>query len=164
MKPWLKASLIKFWFYGAVYFFVGWGLFLASGDQLDLIVVLGLAMGAVNDLAVNRIFRNMETARLEYHPYMMVPAKAFYAFWLNLLYGLALSILVALFYQFANIVIIRLFELSEESVPLGAEPILYGIVAMLLDIGLVRLFRYALPAFVRKRREDSAAQSGGGKE
>jgi hypothetical protein len=42
MKPWLKASLIKFWFYGAVYFFVGWGLFLASGDQLDLIVVLGL--------------------------------------------------------------------------------------------------------------------------
>ncbi len=147
-KPWLKALLIKFWFYGAVYFFIGWGLFLVTSDQLDLVVILGLVMGAVNDLAVNRILRGMESPKLEYHPFMMVTSPKFYAFPINLLYGLLLSFMVAYTYNFINIAVISANGLSPDVVPFGAEPIMFGVFSVLYDISLTHLFR-----FVFKRKD-----------
>lgn len=153
-KPWLKAALIKFWFYGAIYYFVGWGLFLASSDQLDVTMALGLVIGAANDLAIGRIFRSMESSRLEYHPYMMVRNISVAGFFCNIAYGVLLSFLVAYFYHFVNLAIIALRHLPETAIPLGAEPVLYGIVMMLFDITLTHLVH-----FVFRKKEKKPCDS-----
>ena len=142
LPAWLKAMGLKLWFYGAVYFFVGWGLMaLSSSDQLDLVLVLGLTAGAVNDLAVNRILLGLESSRHEYRAYIMFPGRDVSGLLLNLLYGTVLSFFVANIYNIINILIIKLANLPYTAVPFGAEPIMYGLFMMLLDVGLIRLFR-----------------------
>ena len=57
---WLKIILIKTWFYGAVCFFVFWGLGLYLADQLDLAFVAAIVMGMVTDLLINHFLRFTE--------------------------------------------------------------------------------------------------------
>ncbi|MEX1377482.1 MAG: hypothetical protein AB1Z23_08395 [Eubacteriales bacterium] len=134
LPTWLKAVLIKFWFAGAVYFFVGWGLFLNTTDQLDLALVIGLVLGTITDLMVNRIFHGMEHVGNEYSIFMMFPKKNFASFLLNVLYGIILSFIVAYTYHFINAAIIQIKYLPETSVVLGAEPILFGVFCMSYDM------------------------------
>jgi len=133
LPPFVKAAFIKFWFGGAVYFFVGWGLFLNTSDQLDLVLVLGLALGLCTDLLVNNILRGMNKDG-DYSRYMMFPRKRFLSFLLNVIYGICLSFVVAYTYHFINIAAIGIFNLHETSVVLGAEPILYGVFCMSYDM------------------------------
>ena len=50
---WLKVLGIKTWFYGAVCFFVFWGLGMYLADQWDLYFVAGIVLGMVTDLLIN---------------------------------------------------------------------------------------------------------------
>ena len=134
LPAWLKVIIIKFWFAGAVYFFVGWGLFLNTIDQLDLTLAIGLVLGAITDLMVNRIFRSMEQGGNEYSIYMMFPKKNFANFLFNVLYGIILAFAVAYTYHFINVAAIHIKRLPETSVVLGAEPILFGVFCMAYDM------------------------------
>ncbi len=149
-KKWpaaVKALLIKAWFAGAVYFFVGWGLFINSLDQLDLTLALGLVLGAVTDLMVNRILvAFMDNGGDTYKRYIMFYSKKFYFFWVNILYGVLLSFLIAYTYHAINLIAVRLYDLAENAVVLGAEPILYGVFFTVYDALLV-----AIKNFIKKR-------------
>ena len=141
-KKWpvaVKALLIKGWFAGAGYFFVGWGLFLGSLDQLDLTFVLGLVLGAVTDLMVNRILIFLDNGGDAYKKYMMFYSKKFYFFWVNIFYGVLLSFLIAYTYHAINLFAVRLGGLAENTVVLGAEPILYGVFFTVYDALLVTI-------------------------
>lgn len=142
-KKWpaaVKALLIKAWFAGAVYFFVGWGLFINSLDQLDLTLALGLVLGAVTDLIVNRILVTfMDNGGDTYKKYIMFYSKKFYFFWVNILYGVLLSFLIAYTYHAINLLAVRLYDLAENAVVLGAEPILYGVFFTAYDALLVSI-------------------------
>ena len=142
-KKWpaaVKALLLKAWFAGAVYFFVGWGLFINSLDQLDLTLALGLVLGAVTDLIVNRILVTfMDNGGDTYKKYIMFYSKKFYFFWVNILYGVLLSFLIAYTYHAINLLAVRLYDLAENAVVLGAEPILYGVFFTAYDALLVSI-------------------------
>ena len=131
---WVKAMAIKAWFAGAVYFFIGIGLFINSSDQLDITLAIGLVLGIVLDVAENRAFRWMERGRKEYHPYMMFPKRAIYNFFLNILYGIVLAFMVAYTYNFINIMLINLRGLPDTAIVFGADPVMFGIMCMAYDM------------------------------
>jgi hypothetical protein len=134
LPAWLKAILIKAWFAGAVFFFVGWGLFISTTDQLDLTLILGIVYGAVTDLMVNRIFFQMGREKGEYLPFVMISKNKYLGFLFNILYGIVLCSLVVYTYGFINIAAISIFKLPETKIVLGAEPILFGLLCMGYDM------------------------------
>lgn len=150
LPPWLKVVLLKFWFAGAVFFFVGWGLFINTSDQLDLALILGLVLGVVTDLLTNRILRSMERGKGQYAPFMMFPKKHYLSFVWNVLYGILLCVLVAYTYQIINTAAIRLYHLPETKVVLGAEPILFGVFCTGYDM----LFLQIKKVFAKRRVEN----------
>ena len=56
----LKVLLIKFWFYGAVCFFVFMGLGTYVQNQWDMLFIGAVALGMVTDLLINHFLRFTE--------------------------------------------------------------------------------------------------------
>ena len=131
---WFKAVFIKFWFAGAVFFFVGWGLFINTTDQLDLTLVLGLALGMVTGLMINKILLGMERGKGECHSFIMFPQKKYWSFLLNIMYGIVLCVFVVYTYHIINVVAINVWHLPDTSVVLGAEPIMFGVFCLAYDM------------------------------
>ena len=130
----LKASLIKFWFYGAVCYFVFWGLGLYLADQLDLAFVGAIVMGMVTDLLINHFLRFTEKLPGGSAKWIMVTKRGAGGFFLNLLYGFLLIFLVITFYQAVNTVIFTLHGGSETAPLLHVEPLLFGLASTGADM------------------------------
>ena len=130
----LKATLIKFWFYGAVCFFVFWGLGLYLADQLDLSFVAAIVMGMVTDLLINHFLRFTEKLPGGSAKWIMVTRRGAGGFFLNLLYGFLLIFLVITFYQAVNTVIFTLHGGSETAPLLHVEPIIFGLASTGADM------------------------------
>lgn len=154
VPAWVKALFIKFWFAGAVCYFVMWGL--QIGDSLDRIVLTGAVLGLVVDVLVNPLFRYLETDRREYNDYMMFPFpfRAFWTFFTNILYYIGVILCVSFIYSGINILANNVAGTA--STPyLAVEPLLFGVFAVIVDMifigakdGIVRLAR-------RKKKETS---------
>lgn len=152
---WLKALLIKFWFFGLVCYFVLMGLGTYITNSLDLFVVCGLVTGVVVDCFVNPIFRMMESDRKEYNYFMMFPFpfKHIWTFITNILYYLIVVYCVGLAYA-------AIFENSFG----GVEPLLFGVVCLVVDmifIGIKDLFVFLIKRAIRKSRERKLSKAGG---
>lgn len=130
--------LIKAWFYGAVCFFFMWGLGLYVHDQLDLFVITAIALGMVTDLLVNTLFRYFAETEGANDKWMMFPKKGLPSFFWNILYAFPVLFLVASLYNALNLLIIR-FTGAGDTVPLGVEPILFGLFYMGIDMGLIAI-------------------------
>lgn len=142
MAGWLKAVLIKWWMAGIVCFFFVWGLGVYVADQLDLLVIAALALGFVTDIVTNNIFRFIARPENANDRWMMVPRKKFVSLPLNVLYAFLLVFCVVETYNALNTLIVALTH-TEEAVPLGVGPILFGLFVMgwdLLFIGMKRMF------------------------
>lgn len=132
IPAWVKALFIKFWFNGAVCFFIIWGLGALSSSVLDTLVVTAVAMGIVTDVLVNNAFRFFDYDG-EYLRWTMFPQKKFWTFITNILYAFLLLFLVVLTYEGSNFLIaLRSGELNKVS--LGVEPILFGLLYLLFDL------------------------------
>lgn len=131
---WLKIILIKTWFYGAVCFFVFWGLGLYLADQLDLSFVAAIVMGMVTDLLINHFLRFTEKLPGGSAKWIMVTRRGAGGFFLNLLYGFLLIFLVITFYQAVNTVIFTLHGGSETAPLLHVEPFLFGLASTGADM------------------------------
>ena len=142
LTEWVKILLIKFWFNGSVCFFFFWGLGTYLRDFLDQMFVLGIAMGIITDLLVNNILRFYAKTEGENDRWMMFPKKRFASFPLNILYAFVVLFFVYFLYQVVNTVLIRITGASD-SVPLGVEPIFFGLFYLgvdLLFLGMKQLF------------------------
>ena len=122
---WLKALFIKFWFNGAVCFFFIWGLgmFLAAWD---LILVTGIAMGAVTDILVNNVFFYFGDER--YNNWMLIPVKKFWAFFVNIVYSCVVMLLVVYFYEGVNLLF------GAKNTGFNVEPITFGLIYLAIDL------------------------------
>ncbi len=129
----IKALFIKFWFSGAVCFFIYWGLGMYIWDTLDMIVVLGVVMGMVTDILVNNAFRFFEVTPGSNSKWMMFPKKKFWTFFTNIIYGFIIVLLVAWIYSGTN-VLLNHINGSEEQIYLGVEPVLFGILYVAVDM------------------------------
>ncbi len=138
LPMWLKVVLIKTWFYGAVCFFFLWGLGMYIADQLDLFVATAIALGMVTDLLINTIFRYFAETEGANDRWMMFPKKGLASFFWNILYAFVVLFLVATLYNVVNIAILAVTG-AEDTVPLGVEPILFGVFFMGIDMGLIAM-------------------------
>ena len=125
----LKVVLIKFWFYGAVCFFVFWGLGLYL-TGLDLQFVGAIVLGMVTDLLINHFLRFTEKLPGGSKKWMMVGTAGFF---MNLLYGFLLMFLIVTAYNMINTVIVAIFG-SENAPLLHVEPLGFGLIAMGADM------------------------------
>ena len=135
----LKAVLIKWWFYGAVCFFVFMGLGMYGLAQLDLMVVGAIVMGMVTDLLINHFLRFTEQLPGGNARWMMVTRRGAVGFLMNLLYGFVLMFLVVTVYNAVNTFLSALFDGAANAPLLSVEPILFGLFATGVDMLCVML-------------------------
>ncbi|MDD6051941.1 MAG: hypothetical protein PUC00_11870 [Clostridiales bacterium] len=142
----LKVLLIKFWFYGAVCFFVFWGLGLYL-QGLDMYFVAALILGMVTDLLINHFLRFTEKLPGGSKKWMMVTRRGTGGFFLNIAYGFLLMFLVITVYQMINTAIFTLYGGSAEAPLLHVEPFAFGLIttgADMLCVGIRNTMRRIL--------------------
>ena len=151
LPRWLKAVLLKAWFAGAACFFIFWGLGLYLTNLLDMMLVFGIALGLVTDLLVNNIFRFAAQVPGENDGWMMFPKKGMGSFFLNILYAFLLLACVYCLYQLINSTIVAVTG-AVDSVPLGVEPILFGLFYMGFDLLFLSMKHTACRIFADARK------------
>ncbi len=132
----LKIILIKAWFYGAICYFILWGLGVYVTNMIDMMFVLGMAMGLVTDLLTNNVLRFIEKTPGANDDWLMVPQKGMVGFFLNILYNFLVLICIFLVYNLVNFVINSITG-DMQAVPLGVEPILFGTFGMGVDMAFI---------------------------
>lgn len=142
----LKVPLIKTWFAGAVCFFFLWGLGTYIGSMLDMLFILGLALGVVTDLLTNSVIRFMEVTPGANDKWMMYPKKNYIFLFLNIFHAMVIILGVFYIYEGINWVITTITG-NPDAVPLGVEPILFGVFCTAVDTCLIALKRLILDTF-----------------
>lgn len=138
----LKVVFIKAWFAGAVCYFFLWGLGTYVSSLIDMLFILGVVMGVVTDLLVNNVIRFIEPTAGANDKWLMFPKKGNASFFLNILYSFVIIFCVYMLYNVINFTITAITG-NTDSVPLGVEPILFGVFCMAFDllfIGIKRMF------------------------
>lgn len=139
---WLKILFIKAWFAGAVCFFILWGLGNYISAQLDMLFCVAVVYGMVTDLLVNNVIRFMEKTPGENDKWMLLPKKGMASFALNLLFAFVIIFCVYTTYTAVNYAIVSVTG-NVNTVPIGVEPILFGLLCMgydMLLIGIKNMF------------------------
>ena len=159
LPQWLKVCLLKAWFYGSVCFFFMWGLGGYMADQLDLFFVTAIALGMVTDLLINTILRYYAETDGANDRWMMVPRRGVAGLFLNIFYAFVVFALVALVYNVINIAILSVTR-ETDTVPLGVEPILFGLLYMGIDTGFIAL-KHLLGRIVSDAKQQASAPRKG---
>jgi hypothetical protein len=141
IPDWIKALFIKFWFNGAVCFFIFWGLgMLIFG--LDMIVVMGVVLGMVNDLLVNNVFHFFAITPGSNNKWMMFPKRKLWTFFANIVYSTIILFIVVWIYSIINIAYNAIMGTTNQ-IGLGVEPVFFGLLYMAVDmlfVGMKNLF------------------------
>ena len=146
-RDWVKVVLIKWWFAGAVCFFFYWGLGILVQNMENLLLILGIGLGMVTNLLTNNVLRFWAKTPGGNDRWIVIPRKGAPGLLINILYGLILLGCVVATYSGINAAILALTGGDPESVPLGVEPILFGLFATgwdFLFLGLKRMGRNIL--------------------
>lgn len=158
IPAWIKALFVKFWFAGAVCYFVMWGIRL--GDSLDSLVLTGAVLGLIVDMFVNPIFRYIETDRKEYNAFMMFPFpfKAYWTFFANMIYYVLVLMGVNGVYIVINY-IANVAANTQGFIHVGVEPLLFGALCVAVDMVAIGI-KDGIVAIVRhnknKKKENEA--------
>lgn len=123
---WLKIVLIKYWFYGAVCFFVFMGLGMYVLNQLDLFFIGAVVLGMVTDLLINHFLRFAEKLPGGSSRWIMVTRRGAMGFFFNLMYGFVLLFIVVTLYNTINSALFALSGGSNAAL-LSVEPLLFGL-------------------------------------
>ena len=130
----VKVILLKAWFAGAVCYFILWGLGMYIYSLIDMLFIMGIVLGMVTDLLTNNVIRFIEATPGENNIWLMFPnQKGMVSFFLNLVYALVLVACVYFLYSGINLMIVAIIG-NADTVPLGVEPILYGVFYMGFDL------------------------------
>lgn len=136
LADWVKLVFVKFWFAGAVCFFIVWGLGSFFADELDQLFVTGIVLGMVTDLLTNNVLRFFEKTPGENRQWIMVNRRGTPGLLLNILYGFVVLALVWGLYNAINLIAAGLTGQADRVV-LGVEPILFGLFSMGFDLLLL---------------------------
>lgn len=139
----VKALFVKFWFNGAVCYFVFWGLALYVADIFDMILVMAIVLGMVTDILTNNALRFVETLPYENNKWMMFPKRKYWTFIANIFYAFIVLFCVIWLYETINGVG-NAISGTQNHIYLGVEPIFFGIFYVLFDllfIGMKNLVR-----------------------
>lgn len=129
----VKILFIKAWFAGAVCFFILWGLGTYIGSMIDMLFILGVVLGMATDILVNNVIRFIEKTPGVNDSWMMFPKKGMASFFFNMIYAFLIIYCVYSFYNLINVCITTVTG-NTDTVPLGVEPILFGVFCMGFDM------------------------------
>lgn len=129
----VKVLLLKAWFAGAVCYFILWGLGMYIYSLIDMLFILGVVLGMVTDLLTNSVIRFIEKVPGENEKWLMVPKKGMASFFLNMVYAMVVILCVYGFYGFINKTAVAIIG-NADTVPLGVEPVLFGVFCMGFDV------------------------------
>ncbi len=135
---WIKSLFIKFWFNGAVCFFIFWGLGMYVTSMLDMIFVLAVVMGMVTDILVNNAFRFLAAYEGQNDKWMMFPKKRYWTFFANIFYAFIILVGVIWFYNILNVVLNNINGTTGE-LYVGVEPVLFGLSYMAIDMVFITM-------------------------
>jgi hypothetical protein len=142
--------IIRWWVAGAIYFFIGWGTSLGyNGNIIDLVFFLGLTIGVVNSFVLNPILNkmfNLKTSKKYMEISVISKVKSRLA---EIFKGMLIVLMMVYCYAFINTLLINLFNLPANSIPLPGEPITFGILYTLLFVLLEKI----KGLFIRARKE-----------
>lgn len=138
----VKALFIKFWFNGAVCYFIFWGLGIYITDYLDMIVVMSVVLGMITDILTSNALRFIETLPGENDKWMMFPKKKFWTFFANIVYAFVVLYCVVYFYETINILLNNIPGVDDAII--GVEPVLFGLFYMGFDILFICMKRLLL--------------------
>ncbi len=154
IPDWLKVCFIKFWFAGAVWFFMAMGLGLSH--PLDQIVIQGLVLGMVTDLLTNTLLRFTAPTDGAHDKWMMFSSKRYITFLLNIPYAMLLTFLALLIYAGIDLVV-NLIAGTQGVKYLMGEPVTFGLFTTLCDLALVGLKN----RFVKWLQPNQSGHTGG---
>lgn len=135
-SDWLKVALIKFWFAGAVFYFMLMGLPLQN--TLDRIVILGIVLGMATDLLTNNIIRFIAVSDGANDRWLMFAKERYITFFLNMLYAIVLCAIAFLGIYPGIDLVCNLIRGTQGVKYLPAEPLGFGLGYMLTDLLLVK--------------------------
>jgi hypothetical protein len=133
---WVKAVFMKFWFNGAVCYFIYWGLGLFVANLENMILILALSLGIVTDILVNNAFRFFAPTPGANDKWMMLPKKKLLNLFLNVAYSFVVLIAVVWLYNSINAVI-NVMRGTAGEVFLGVEPVLFGLFYVVIDLAFI---------------------------
>ena len=136
----VKIILLKTWFAGAVCFFFIWGLGTYVTALLDMLFVTGVALGMVTDLLTNNVIRFIEKTPGANDKWMVCARKGVAGFGMNILVAFVILLCVFFTYNVINYVIVSITG-AVDTVPLGVEPVLFGLLCMGYDMLLIGIKR-----------------------
>lgn len=141
LPPLAVTLVVKAWFPGAVCFFFYWGLSNYITGLIDMLFVLGVALGVVTDLLTNNVIRFFEEEPGQMKAWLMFPKKSFASFFWNILYSFALLAGVYMLYTLINTALGAITG-QPGTLFLGVEPVLFGVFTLGMDLiclGMKRL-------------------------
>lgn len=147
---WIKAIFIKYWFFGALYFFFVIGIPNLSSDAY--VIIYGVALGVINDIIIYKILEMLESYKKESRYFVFFRSKKLYSLFINLVYGFVIGAI-------SMIVSFYLRGLITSLTPDGsvtwyfAMPLSFGLLALAIDgvfIGLKDLIVYLYRRFTNK--------------
>ncbi|MGN0805543.1 MAG: hypothetical protein ACI4MC_00770 [Candidatus Coproplasma sp.] len=161
---WIKAVFIKFWFAGAVCYFVMFGLSLYFAAD-DLFLLGGVILGVLVDFIVNPIFRMLESDDKEYDNYMMFPfpVKVYWTFLTNMIYYALVMFTVSYMYTGLNMLINLIAGSADHNIAVGVEPLLYGVFCVIADMAFIGI-KDLIVYLVRRAKKKKALAAGEGDE
>lgn len=159
----VKILFIKAWFAGAVCFFFLWGLGTYIASMIDMLFILGVVLGMVTDLLANNVIRFIEKSPGENDKWLMFSKKGMMSFFLNILYSLLIIVCVYMLYNVLNYTITGITG-NTDTVPLGVEPILFGVFCMAFDMLFVGIKQLVKKVFSDAKHAVNSREEKGRKE
>lgn len=153
IPTWIKVFFIKFWVGGAICYFCLWGLGAQVYDILDRLFVTAIITGVVVDLMVNPAFLYFESDKKEFHKYMLipVPAKKLWSLPINILVSVIEILIIFGIYTSINILYNSINNKPEDFVFLGVEPLLYGLLFLIIDMLIISI-KNLIVKFVKRKK------------
>ena len=147
----VKALFVKFWFNGAVCFFIFWGLGLYVADILDMLFIMAIVLGMVNDILTNNALRFVETLPHENNKWMMFPQKKYWTFIANIFYAFMVLFSVVSLYEGINGLANNILG-TENQIYLGVEPICFGIFYVGFDLLFIGM-KYLIKSIIKDAQD-----------
>lgn len=143
IPSWIKALFIKFWFNGAVCFFIFWGLGMYIPAMLDMIVIFGVVLGMVTDVLVNNAFHFFAITPGSNNKWMMFPKRKFWTFFANILYSIIVLAIVVYLYTAINY-LLNTINGTADQLYLGVEPVAFGFLYVAVDMVFIGMKNLAI--------------------
>ena len=143
IPTWVKILFVKFWFGGAICYFLIWGL--GGLNILDRFIIISIGLGVCTDLMVNHLLRFLEPEKGDYDKWMMVTVRKFWSIFLNVLYA---GVVFFFIYQ-TYVVVNTMIYGNPETAPgmVGVEPIIFGLLFMGYDMLFIFIKNMVVKAF-----------------